>query len=65
MDNNYLSFEGRPVSEGLFHMKELQLLSVPRSIPHIKSTGSHVIVAGTANLKMYAYGFPNAKISYE
>ena len=30
---------------------------------HTHSTGSHVIVAGTANLKICVYGLPNAKLS--
>ena len=39
-------------------MKEPHLVSKPHSAPHTKSIESHMIVAGTANLKLCVYEFP-------
>ena len=43
-------------------MKEPHLVNKPHSAPHTKSIESHVIVAGTANLKMCVYEFPISKV---
>ena len=37
-------------------LQEPRLVDVPSSTPHTESIGSHVIIAGTANLKMCVYG---------
>ena len=45
-------------------MKDPRVVSVPRGIPFVESTGSHVMVNDTANLKIFLYGLPNFKLYY-
>ena len=42
----------------------LQVVQEPCSIPLTDSTGSHVTVHDSANLKMFLYELPNTKFSY-